>query len=214
MRPVNAEAKERKAMRKMPMATYLWPGLPQLWIHGNWSAVAVAFAAAVGLNLALLGTFAWSELFGPDLRTALWVGLGIAWGVAAAYSVVWRRRRETGALSPAGGDPFANATDEYLKGSYFQAERLLGELLRRDHHDLDARLMLATLMRHSGRFDEARRQLDILLRLEGAEKWELEIRRERELLIQGGSGNPAETEDNPVTNVNETRLPAERTHAA
>lgn len=204
-------------MRKTPMATYLWPGLPQLWVQGSWSAVVVAFAAAVGLNLALLSTFVWTELFGSDPRTTLWVGLGIVWGVAAVYSVLWRRRQKTSALSAAGSDSFANATDEYLKGNYFQAERLLGELLRRDHHDLDARLMLATLMRHTGRFDEARRQLDILLRLEGAEKWELEIRREQELLIQGGSGNPAEdnpAEDNPATNLNETRLPAERTHAA
>jgi len=201
-------------MRKMPMATYLWPGLPQLWVQGSWSAVVVAFAAAAGLNLALLSTFAWTELFESDLRTALWVVLVVVWGVAAAYSVVWRRRRETSALSAANGDSFANATDEYLKGNYFQAERLLGELLRRDQHDLDARLMLATLMRHSGRFDESRRQLDILLRLEGAEKWELEIRREQELLSESRSGKPAETEDNPATNLNETRLPAERTHAA
>ena len=42
--------------------------------------------------------------------------------------------------------------------------------------------MLATLLRHTGRLDEATRQLDTLARLEGAGKWELEIRQERELL--------------------------------
>jgi hypothetical protein len=55
-------------------------------------------------------------------------------------------------------------------------------LLRKNLRDLEARLMLATLLRHSGRVDEAKRQLDTLARFEGAGKWELEIQRERDLL--------------------------------
>ena len=42
--------------------------------------------------------------------------------------------------------------------------------------------MLATVLRHTGRFDEAAKQLDQLVCFDGAEKWELEIQKERELL--------------------------------
>ena len=42
--------------------------------------------------------------------------------------------------------------------------------------------MLATLMRHTGREEEAARQLDVLVRWEESQKWELEIRHELELL--------------------------------
>jgi cytochrome c-type biogenesis protein CcmH/NrfG len=71
-----------------------------------------------------------------------------------------------------------------LKGNWFEAERELNKLLRRDNRDLEARLMLATLLRHTKRFDEATRQLNVLVRLEGAKRWELEIRREGELITE------------------------------
>ena len=82
-------------MRRMPWATCLWPGLPQVWIRGSWSALAVACGAAMLLNLAVLGSFGWSELMGPGLRTALWVVLGALWGGAAMVSGVWGRRLAT-----------------------------------------------------------------------------------------------------------------------
>jgi len=40
--------------------------------------------------------------------------------------------------------------------------------------------MLATLMRRTGRFDEARRELAKLEQLERSEKWQLEIKQEHE----------------------------------
>ena len=95
----------------------------------------------------------------------------------------WARRHNhnTGEPDPQ-KDPFTEALDYYLKGDYYQAERMLELLLRRNLRDLDARLMLATLMRHTGRFEEAVRQLDTLARFEGAGKWDLEMRQERERL--------------------------------
>jgi cytochrome c-type biogenesis protein CcmH/NrfG len=71
-----------------------------------------------------------------------------------------------------------------LKGDYYQAEHVLEELLRRNLRDVDARLMLATLLRHTGRLDEAAGQLDTLVRLEGASKWQWEIEQERDLLAE------------------------------
>ncbi len=57
-------------------------------------------------------------------------------------------------------------------------------LLRRDEHDLEARLMLATLLRHTKRFDEATSQFNMLAGLDGAHRWALEIHREGELLAE------------------------------
>ena len=69
----------------------------------------------------------------------------------------------------------------YLKGDNYQAEQILEGLLRRNIRDLDARLMLATLLRRAKRIDEATQHLDMLVRFEGTEKWELEIQQERDL---------------------------------
>ncbi len=88
-----------------------------------------------------------------------------------------------------------------MKGDYYQAEHVLEGLLRRNVRDLDARLMLATLLRHTGRLDEATRQLDTLARFEGAGKWELEMRQERELLAEATTRNSAaaKRQTSPVT---------------
>lgn len=199
-------------MRRMPWATYLWPGLPQLWIRGSWSALGVAVGAAALLNLALLASLVWSELIGPESRTALWAALGVVWGGAAVVSVVRSsglRAREQTEVAP---DAFGEALEHYLRGDWFQAERTLSNLLRNNTRDLDARLMMVTLLRHTGRLDEASRQLDTLMRLEGVGKWEWEIRRERELLVEAGKRN--RTGANKTARSGETDRPAETKHAA
>ena len=199
-------------MRRMPWATYLWPGLPQLWIRGSWSALGVAVGAAALLNLALLVSLVWSELVGPDLRTALWATLGMIWAVGAIVSAIWAPGPRSRAPSEQVADAFGEAVDHYLQGNWVQVERTLGHLLRKNARDLDARLMLATLLRHAGRFDEASRQLDTLIRFEGAEKWELEIRRERELLAKTTKRNEPQADETAGSGV--TGQPAETKQAA
>ena len=183
---------------------YLWPGLPQLWTRGSWSALMVAFLSAAALNLALLCSFGFSELMTPAVRMALWGAVTTAWIAAAGSSVLFESRWPAYEDPEPGKDAFAEAVEHYLKGDYFQAERILTGLLRRNNRDLDARLMLATLMRHTGRNVEAAEQLDLLERCEGAGKWELEIRRERELSTEatadenaGRKGIAEETNDPP-----------------
>jgi hypothetical protein len=168
-------------MRRMPWPAYLWPGLPQLARDGNWTALAFALAAAALLNAVLLGTWFWTDLFDPTLRIIVWVFLGAAWSVSLAYWA-WTDRRQAAVSAKAGGLGFESALEDYLKGNWFEAERKLNTLLRCDEHDVEARLLIATLLRHTKRFDDATHQLNLLVRLDGAQRWALEIHREGELL--------------------------------
>lgn len=179
-------------MRKMPLAIYLWPGLPQLWVRGSWSALAAALVAAAALNVVIVGCFGWSELIDARLRNALWVSLACIWLGAAIFSAFQLRRHAAPSELASSDDPFNQALDLYLKGDYYQVERLLSNILDKNIRDLEARLLLATLLRHTGRVDEAATQLDQLLCFDGAEKWELEIQREKEILI--------EAKNNPINN--------------
>jgi hypothetical protein len=169
-------------MRRMRWIAYLWPGLPQLWTYGSWAGLVVAIGTALGLDLLLLVSFGWSELISPSLRNTLWAAFGGFWVGAAIWSAKQCRHRVAAASPDPKKDEFAEALDYYLKGDYYQTEHLLEGLLRRNLRDLDARLMLATLLRHTGRYDEARQQLDTLARFEGADKWQWEMQQERELL--------------------------------
>lgn len=171
-------------MRRMRQIACLWPGLPQLWAFGSWSGLFLALVTAILLDLMILISFGWSELIGENWRITGWVAFGVFWIVASAWSVKTYRRRAAVESPDRREDNFSEAVDHYLKGDYYQTEHVLGELLLQNLRDVDARLMLATLMRHTGRFDEAVGELDTLTRFEGADKWELEIQHERKLLAE------------------------------
>jgi predicted Zn-dependent protease len=122
-------------------------------------------------------------LFAPTLLIICWVFVGVAWSASAGYWA-WTDRRKTTAPEKASGEAFEGALEDYLKGNWFEAERKLNVLIRRDEHDLEARLLMATLLRHTKRFDEATHQLNLPVRLDGAHRWALEIHREGELLME------------------------------
>ena len=101
------------------------------------------------------------------------------------HGLIGDKRRPPG--KPTGktdGNTFEEALEEYLKGNWFEAERKLNRLLRRADHDLEARLLMATLMRHTKRYEDATHQLNLLVRLDGSHRWALEIHREGELLTE------------------------------
>jgi hypothetical protein len=169
-------------MGRMPWATYLWPGLPQLWKRGTWTALCVAVGAALALNVAVAGSLVWSELFPPAMRRISLVAVALFWAGSAVYSLIWDRADWPPRCAAPTDDAYPSALGHYLKGNWFEAERLLDQMLKQNARDLDAGLLLATLWRHTGRIEEAIAQLDRLQLFEGNQKWELEIARERQLL--------------------------------
>lgn len=171
-------------MGRMRWAAYMWPGLPQLWQHGSASALILALGLGVLLNVAVLATFGWTELLTPSLRNGLWIGTGILWLISVVYAANWDANPHLGRHPADGIDHFGEALSYYLKGNWFEAERLLTTLLEGRPHDLDARLLLATLLRHTGRWEEAAGELDRIEGQDGAWKWDLEIRRERQWLAE------------------------------
>lgn len=182
-------------MERMPWTTYLWPGLTQLWKHGSWSALAVAVAFGMLLNVAILSTWVWSdwsEQLPPGTRSITWLVIMVSWVVGGLHS---RRgnHRQPAADSVATEPRFRLAQEHYVRGDWFEAERILTGLVRSNPRDVEGRLMLATLLRHTGRIDAAALQLQWLQRLDEAGKWELEISRECDYLQQARSARDAGT---------------------
>jgi hypothetical protein len=162
----------------------LWPGLPPLWWHGAWSGLALALGFALLVNLLLLTSLVWTELLGTGLLLVAWSAAGVFWSVSLASSVRWcRQHRGKSAIQPA-EDLFPRALGEYLQGNWFQVEVLCNQLLARDPRDAEARLLLASTNRQTGKFEEAREQLADLQRLESGARWEWEIQQELERLAE------------------------------
>jgi hypothetical protein len=174
---------------KLHWSAYLWPGLPQVWLRGSWAGLALAIGFTAIANVLLVATLVWDEWLPGQARSVGLAGLGVIWVLAALEGrAEWRRllaEWSSDAQTEPGPDPrsdqqFSLAQVAYLAGDWVSAERTLLELVRRDSRDAEARLMLATLWRHEGRWDAAVEQLDRLERLETAAPWTNEIKRERE----------------------------------
>lgn len=157
-----------------------WPGLPRLWYRGEWRGLRAALIFAVVLNMALATSVIWSWRFAPIVPRVLWGVVG-AWMLIAGLRD-WRQfpsfLMEKGKIDQ---DLFLLAQAEYLRGDWCAAESALEQLLRWTPQDVDARLLLAGVLRRTGRFDQARKQLRRLART-GSAKWGEEIGREAALI--------------------------------
>jgi hypothetical protein len=161
----------------------LWPGFPQLWVDGNWFGLAQAVGFAILLQGALLATVVWTGLLGSLGWWTLWGAVVASWLTGVYASLGWYASRPTAAgVEPRARDLFPRALNEYLLGNWFKAEADCRELLSSQNHDVDAGLLLVSVLRRSGRVEEARGQLNQLRQWDAAAKWEWEIRNEQQQL--------------------------------
>lgn len=178
---------------RMPHVTYLWPGLPTILSTGSWLGLVWAMGFAALVNLLVLATLWWPELFSVHIRNAVCLLTALYWGGATVASL-----RALRTMSPeeeaAVEATFGDATELYLRADWFGAERILVDLLARNPRDVDAGLMFATLCRHTGRLEEASQQLDRLELLDGARKWFLEIHQERKRIHEAAQAPQDEIE--------------------
>ncbi len=173
----------KATMRRLRWLTLVWPGLPQLWFAGAWTGLALAVGFAALLDLGLVVGRMWTELLSTAAQSTIWLAVGVTWLAAAGVSFRWvasLKLAGTAATESTDADEglFNQARSEYLQGNWYEAETALKELLERNILDAEARLMLAALLRRSGRLAEAAEQLDRLKRMDGAERWQLEIHRQ------------------------------------
>jgi len=171
----------------------LWPGLPQMWVGGRWLGLATAAGFALAVETLFLTLFVWDEVLGRAGMAALATFVAGTWLVGVVVNRRWVAQRRHEAALPEADDLFPDALAEYLQGSWFLAEQKCRELIRRRRSDVDARLLLATLLRHTNRFAEARTELNALAKLDGAAKWLLEISHERRLLEEAEQPNDEES---------------------
>ncbi|MGB8853412.1 MAG: tetratricopeptide repeat protein [Pirellulales bacterium] len=165
-------------MRAARYLTLLWPGLPWLWLRGSLPGLVVAVGFALTLDVAVLTTWIWSDLIELPARLAVWVATAVIWALATASAVsafppplAIGRDAESDTL-------YVKARNAYLAHDWLTAEATLRTLLRRDSTDGEAQLLLGTLLRRVGRFDEARAALDQLSRADSGRLWQSAIVRE------------------------------------
>jgi hypothetical protein len=176
-------------MVRTPWATFLWPGLPLLW-RGVWSGLALAIGSAALAGALVLATFVWVELLSPPFLRYAWMTAGALWTGSAIATLAlgrWAGRHASSAEAM-----FRQAMHEYLKGNWFETERILRQLLIACPRDVEARLLLATLLRRTTRSAEALEELVQLELLRGASKWSAEVAAEKQWIASQAAVSAAD----------------------
>ncbi len=159
-----------------------WPGLARLWQKGSLSGLLIAVIYSILLNATLTVVLIWPGMLPAGIKGFLAAALAAAWVAGWLDARRLRRHEEWKHRRDPQLDLFLSARGEYLKSNWQTAERQLRQLLSESPEDVEARLMLATLLRHAGRLAEAKEQLRRLQRRSRAAIWNLEIRHEWEQL--------------------------------
>ena len=175
-------------MSRGPLILCGWPGLPGLWYRGNMSSLLIAVAFSVLLNLALVSSFLWPWSLGEIFPIVAWPVILLIW-VASAL-ITYKNLPDLMAVgtktalseSQQSDTLFIQAQREYLGGHWSEAEALLRRCLLGSPRDIEARLLLATLLRHSRRLPEAVEELRSIHRYDESANWMFEIRREQKLI--------------------------------
>ena len=191
-----------------------WPGLARLWLRGTWSSLTLAIGFSVLLNAAMVATFVWPTLLGETFPVIAWSAIAVIWICSTLVSYrmvgVWSSPPVMAAeakvvnnddfLSEKECDTLFNrAQGEYLKGNWIEAEALLKRQLSNKERDVESRLLLATLFRHTKQLDFAENELDTMLGFDDSVHWQFEIQCERDLIDQMKIG---------VSNEEQTAIPA------
>ena len=187
-------------MRASPIVMCCWPGLPRLWLCGDWFSLLVALAFGGVLNLLLVSACVRPAWLPWPANGLAWLSVGGFWFVSAVRA--HRNCPELCQTLRVADDRglFLKAQGEYLQSHWFEAESVLNQLLRQSRRDIEARLMLATVYRHTRRYDEAIAELGVIEQFDGAEKWHSEIAAERRLVQRGlATQEPLETQEPRAT---------------
>jgi tetratricopeptide (TPR) repeat protein len=156
-----------------------WPGFLNLWYRGDLYALAVSILFATILNIAMLGTLVWPEWLSPWFVRGLWTLLASStiWSFVASYFFASGLQRSLPSVEC--DSLFAEAQSDYLRGQYFEAEATLHRILSMGYEDVEAALLLASVLRRTGRFRQAIDCLERLERLDRSRQWSQEIEVER-----------------------------------
>jgi hypothetical protein len=138
--------------------------------------------------LALVSSFLWQEPLGTTFPLVAWPVIFSVWTFSAF--IAYRRLPDLMAVPTSEkvatevhpDTLFIQAQGEYLRGHWEEAMGLLVRQTQRNPRDVESRLLMATLFRHSRDFERAKIELVEMQKFDEAIEWEFEIGRERELL--------------------------------
>jgi hypothetical protein len=172
----------KPGLSKTHYAAALWPGLPELWLRGDFVALGWAVCFTFLLNLSILTTWIWYQALATPIWGAIWgllVGIWV-WGCLGNARFLQKLSYITArSIEP---DLFPQAQLHYLQRNWFECEQLVQQILEVRPHDVEARLLWISILRRNQHYQEACELIAQTRLLAGSERWLLELVREEQQL--------------------------------
>lgn len=194
---MNAQSDSVRTKRRTAWAIYLWPGLPQLTQWGSWTGLFWALATSFLADVVVVTVYIWPETFPVQVTRLLCAAFCGVYVVGCFLSHRHEMLRTDYGRLEMETDLFPQAQKLYLKGRYFESEKILQNQLERQPQDVPARILFIDLLKNTNRYQEALENLEYLLDLPDAVQWRWEIFALEDQLKQLASEQPNQ-DDNQI----------------
>ncbi|MCL2744046.1 MAG: hypothetical protein FWE67_09350 [Planctomycetaceae bacterium] len=164
-----------------------FPGYIGISRYGLWTQLALALFFALLLDLFLIANFYWTDYITAGQRSILLVCLAVTYLLLCSGAKYHRQNYEMTSKIEAADETYRTALQHYLCGNWFEAETLMLPYLKKKPRDIEMQLLLATLYRHTRRFEEAGAVIEKIETMTGAGKWYCEIEAEKRYIAEAAS---------------------------
>ncbi|GHT27945.1 hypothetical protein FACS18942_07870 [Planctomycetales bacterium] len=163
----------------------LFPGYSGIARYGLWTQLSIAVFFALLLDYFLIVNFYWTDYITAGQRNILLGGLILSYFLLRSAAKLHRQGYETMLSVETKDETYRTVLQYYLRGNWFDAESLILPYLKKKPRDIEMQLLLATLYRHTQRFEEANAVIEKIESMDGAGKWFCEIEAEKRYIGEG-----------------------------
>ncbi|MFO0011395.1 MAG: hypothetical protein ACK553_01500 [Planctomycetota bacterium] len=159
----------------------LWPGWLVAWRHGDLRSLLIAILFGCLLCISWIGTTIWPLWLSPWRLMLLWSVAGVGAILSLVHNASCGLLASRSSRRGCPDDALILAQAFYLQANYYEAERSIAPYCLAGAMDAEAALLMASVLRRTGRFSQALALLDELALLDCGLPWLEEIERERKL---------------------------------
>lgn len=147
-------------------------------------ALLIAWLFGLCLNVAWIGSTLWPMWMSPMRLSILWGALITFSVLSAAYAALRGHLTQPIAAAGCPNDRLLQAQEFYLQANYFEAEQILLPYCRSTDMDIEAALLLASILRRTERYPRAVELLEEMALLDRSWRWQDEIDQEKRLALK------------------------------
>jgi hypothetical protein len=164
---------------------HAWPGWTKLWTEGDLRSLLLSLLFGILLNLWLAATWTWPHWWTSQGWWSSLVAIAVSASASAILAKDSLRSRALHQTPAKSADQWLqDAQESYLQANYTEAEASLHRIFAAGHQDIEAMLLMISVLRRTGRIAQAQFCIDRLRLLERASPWLAELDHEQKKVRQ------------------------------